>query len=144
MDQPAKKLTRSTTDSVVAGVCGGIAAYFSVDVTLVRLAFVLMTLWGGSGVPIYSILWIIMPADRSGSTSGVQQIDGVIQSQAGTTTSSSPRQRSLFAIVVGSALMLFGLSSIVQLLFPWYGVQWELVWPAVIIAFGLMIMVKRT
>ena len=144
MDQPAKKLTRSTTDSVVAGVCGGIADYFSVDVTLVRLAFVLMTLWGGSGVPIYIILWIIMPADRSGSPSAVQQIDGVIQSPAVKTTSSSPRQRSLFAVVVGIALMLFGLSSIAQQYVPWYGVQWELVWPAIIIAIGLMIMVKRT
>jgi uncharacterized membrane protein len=50
----------------------------------------------------------------------------------------------MFAVVVGISLMLFGLSSIAQLLFPWYGVQWELVWPAIIIVIGLVIMAKRT
>lgn len=56
-----KKLVRSRTDKKIAGVCGGIAEYFNVDATLIRLLFVLATLLGGPGVIIYIILWIIMP-----------------------------------------------------------------------------------
>lgn len=59
-----KRLTRSTTDSWLAGVCGGIAAYLGVDVTLVRLATVVLALVGLPGVIIaYIAGWILMPKD---------------------------------------------------------------------------------
>jgi phage shock protein C len=56
-----KRLTRSTTDKKVAGVCGGLAEYFNVDSTLVRLIFVLATLMGGPGLLLYIVLWVVMP-----------------------------------------------------------------------------------
>jgi phage shock protein C len=56
-----KKLMRSTTDKMVAGVCGGLAEYFDIDPTLVRALFVIVTLLGGSGILIYIILWLVMP-----------------------------------------------------------------------------------
>ncbi len=56
-----KKLVRSTTDKMVAGVCGGLAEYFDIDPTLVRALFVIVTLLGGSGILIYIILWLVMP-----------------------------------------------------------------------------------
>jgi phage shock protein PspC (stress-responsive transcriptional regulator) len=60
METP-KRLTRSSTDKKVAGVCGGIAEYFNIDSTLVRLIFVLATLLGGPGLILYIVLWIVMP-----------------------------------------------------------------------------------
>jgi phage shock protein C len=56
-----RKLYRSRTDSRIAGVCGGLAEYFGVDPTVVRLIFVLLALTGGHGVLLYIILWIIVP-----------------------------------------------------------------------------------
>ena len=56
-----KKLERSRTESMIAGVCGGLADYFGVDPTVMRLIFVLMVLLGGHGLLVYLILWIIMP-----------------------------------------------------------------------------------
>ncbi len=56
-----KKLYRSTTDKKLAGVCGGLAEYFSLDSTLIRLAFVLFCIAGGSGLLLYIIAAIIMP-----------------------------------------------------------------------------------
>jgi len=56
-----KKLRRSRSDRMVAGVCAGLAEYFSVDPVLVRLVFVLLALAGGPGVLLYIVLWIIMP-----------------------------------------------------------------------------------
>ena len=56
-----KKLYKSSTDKKLAGVCGGIAEYFTIDSTLVRLGWVLFSLLGGSGLLAYIIAAIIMP-----------------------------------------------------------------------------------
>jgi phage shock protein C len=58
-----KKLTRSTTDKMLFGVCGGIAKYFGLDPVLIRLFFVLLFIFAGGGLIAYVILWIIMPKD---------------------------------------------------------------------------------
>src|SRR6478672_7446247 len=58
------KLYRSTTDRMIAGVCGGLGAYLNIDPVVVRLFFVLLTLCGGGGVLIYLLLWIIIPCDE--------------------------------------------------------------------------------
>ena len=56
-----KKLYKSSTDKKLAGVCGGIAEYFNIDSTLVRLGWVLFSLLGGSGLLAFIIAAIIMP-----------------------------------------------------------------------------------
>jgi phage shock protein PspC (stress-responsive transcriptional regulator) len=55
-----KRLTRSQTDRMLAGVCGGLGEYFGIDATLMRLVFVALTLLGGHGILIYLILWLVM------------------------------------------------------------------------------------
>ena len=61
-----KKLYRSTENRVIAGVCGGIAEYFDIDPTLVRLAWVLFCVLGGSGLLAYIIAAIIIPERAAG------------------------------------------------------------------------------
>ena len=56
-----KKLYKSSTDKKLAGVCGGLAEYFNIDSTLVRLGWVVFSLLGGSGLLAYIIAAIIMP-----------------------------------------------------------------------------------
>ena len=56
-----KKLYKSETNKMLAGVCGGIAEYFNIDSTLVRLGWVVFSLLGGSGLLAYIIAAIIMP-----------------------------------------------------------------------------------
>jgi phage shock protein PspC (stress-responsive transcriptional regulator) len=60
-----KKLYRSETDRMIAGVCGGFAEYFNIDPTVVRLIFVFFVLWGGGGVLAYIICWIVIPTESS-------------------------------------------------------------------------------
>ena len=60
-ERPYRRLTLSVNNKMFAGVCGGIAEYFGVDPTLVRLAAVVLALLGGSGLFIYGVAWIIMP-----------------------------------------------------------------------------------
>jgi phage shock protein PspC (stress-responsive transcriptional regulator) len=56
-----RRLYRSRTEKMIAGVCGGVAEYFNTDPTIVRLLWVLITLLGGAGVLLYIVLWIVMP-----------------------------------------------------------------------------------
>ncbi len=59
-----KKLYRSKTDRMIAGVCGGLAKYFNVDPSIVRVVFVLLLLPGGfPGLIPYLVLWVIIPED---------------------------------------------------------------------------------
>jgi phage shock protein C len=58
-----KKLMRSRTDKKIAGVCGGFANYFDLDVTLVRIIWVMLVVFGGCGVLGYFIAWIVMPEE---------------------------------------------------------------------------------
>ncbi|WP_221409144.1 PspC domain-containing protein [Reichenbachiella versicolor] len=57
------KVLKKSHDKVLAGVCGGLAEYFGLDLTLVRIGYVLISLLSAAfpGLLIYVILWIIMP-----------------------------------------------------------------------------------
>ncbi len=57
----ANKLFRSRDEKMLGGVCGGLSEYLDMDVTLIRVLWVLATLLGGSGGLAYIILWIIIP-----------------------------------------------------------------------------------
>jgi phage shock protein PspC (stress-responsive transcriptional regulator) len=61
------RLVRSATDRKIAGVCGGIAAYFAVDSTLVRVAVVILSIYPGAiicGIIAYLIAWFIIPSEE--------------------------------------------------------------------------------
>jgi phage shock protein C len=58
-----KRLLRIRQGRLVAGVCTGLAAYFGVDVNLVRLAFGVLTVFYGLGVLLYLIGWLILPEE---------------------------------------------------------------------------------
>ena len=60
-----KKLYKSCTEKQICGVCGGLAEYFAVDVTLVRLGLIAFCLLGGSGILAYIIAAIVIPDDPS-------------------------------------------------------------------------------
>ncbi len=59
----SKRLFRSKNEKMIAGVCGGLASYFSVDPTLVRLIFILLLFAPPSGILIYLIMWLITPLE---------------------------------------------------------------------------------
>jgi phage shock protein C len=59
-----KRLRRSRHNRMLGGVCGGIAEYFGIDPTIVRIMFVLLSLPGGVPGPlIYAILWLALPQE---------------------------------------------------------------------------------
>jgi phage shock protein C len=57
-----RRAQRSGTDRMAGGVCGGLAEYSGVDAVLWRVGFVAVTLLGGSGLLLYVLLWVLLPA----------------------------------------------------------------------------------
>jgi phage shock protein C len=58
-----RKLMRSRSDRKIAGVCAGFAEYFDLDVTVVRVVWLIVALFGGGGILAYIIAWIVMPEE---------------------------------------------------------------------------------
>ena len=125
------RLMRSETDRMIAGVCGGVAAYLGVDPVLVRLAFVILLLASGIGLAIYVILWVVMPTPARAHPE-LRLLDD--QGDPAT-----PQTLFSPAATVGRLPILFGaffwLSQCVGR--PGY------VWPIILIASGLFYLIRR-
>ena len=65
-----KKLHRMTQDSKIAGVCGGLGAYFDIDPVFFRLVFLLSILFGGLGAVAYLVMWLMVPAQDGARREG--------------------------------------------------------------------------
>ena len=59
--EESRKLYRSRNQRMVAGVCGGLADYFDIDPTVIRLLFLILAVFGGSGLVVYLVMWIVVP-----------------------------------------------------------------------------------
>jgi phage shock protein C len=68
-------LRRSRTDMLLGGVSGGLAEHTGVDALLWRVAFVGLTVAGGAGIPIYLLLWVLMPPAPTGPADKTNVLD---------------------------------------------------------------------
>jgi phage shock protein PspC (stress-responsive transcriptional regulator) len=68
-----KRLYRNENDKVIGGVCSGLAAYFGIDVVVVRIVFVVLAVTFGVGIIPYIILWIVVPSTASAEIGGVRK-----------------------------------------------------------------------
>ena len=66
MNTSSRRLYRSRTDKKIAGVCGGIAAYFGVDPVIPRIVWIVLVLGAGIGILAYLICWIVIPEEPEG------------------------------------------------------------------------------
>jgi phage shock protein C len=154
------RLERSNTNRVIGGVCGGIAEYLAVDPTLVRVVFVIGAfITAGLGVLLYIVLLILMPlpghpvpfakaAPPSSATDTTAHMDA--ESTAAPTTTVAPvdpavreaeaeRRRMAFGYVLIALGVAFFLSNAGAFRF----VQWQYLWPLVLIGIGVLFLVQR-
>lgn len=143
MTTTQKTLVRIPEKGQIAGVCAGLADYFDVDVTLVRVVFVIVAVaTGGLLVLGYLLLALIVPVrnpsrDASDDSLGekVQQLSQDMSANNGTN-----RLRNYF----GFGLLILGIWLLLQQLFPQYlDLRWEFVWPVLLILAGLLIVGRR-
>lgn len=142
------RLTRSRSDYMLGGVCGGLGKYFKIDPVFIRLLFVLITLAGGSGVLIYFILWIVIPREDKLDTQQ-STLDGpelgrranLMGEEIGQ-VASQPNKRTIQFI--GIALVVAGLYYLLlNLDIPW--LNWMnsvLVWPLLLIVGGAFLLLR--
>ncbi len=120
-----QRLHRSATDRLCCGVCGGIAETLGVDSSLIRLAFVVGTLWGGVGVLLYVILALILP---------VQDQDRARTPTVSTATSGTVA--GLLLVALGAVLLAGNMG-----LAPW--LSWNLLWPGALIVIGVALLIQQ-
>jgi phage shock protein PspC (stress-responsive transcriptional regulator) len=98
--RPSTAGRRSLEHRILGGVAAGVADYLDVDVVIIRIAFVALTVLGGSGVLLYAAGWLLIPADDSGRA--------VVQDLM----ERRPRRRSLVTIVLGTVIGIIALSNL--------------------------------
>jgi phage shock protein PspC (stress-responsive transcriptional regulator) len=133
---PNARLTRSDTDRLLAGVCGGIAAYLGLDSVLVRIAFLILAFASGIGLPIYLILWIIMPIEEDLGKPGSIVVQDNIEDLGNTMVSGVNRFGK--PGTVGVVLVLLG----GYFLLAELGIAGGVFWPIVIIGAGIFWLVR--
>jgi phage shock protein C len=122
------QLKRSKKNRIIAGVCGGIAEYFGVDPTLVRLIWVLITLAWGAGLLLYIIAWLIMP-EEEGETESEEK---PLQNTEG------------LKVLVGGLLIFLGIVFLVSAFFPiFFGVVWKVILAVLLVIFGVLLLLRR-
>lgn len=132
-----KKLYRSKKDSIIAGVCGGIAEYFEIDPTLVRLLTVLVVFLGGAGGIAYIIAWIIIPQNPE----QVIESEDVEKEEGGADIFQPESNRDDKRHIWGGVILIaLGLFFLAKSLFP----QFILVsfWPLILVVVGFMLIMQ--
>lgn len=144
-------LQRSKKNRMLAGVAGGLAEYFGVDVALVRLLWVLTFFVGGTGVLVYIIASIVIPEEKNNS-GPVLEAPGTEQ-EAGSETDAHETREDLEKKAAkaraaretrrrNAGLLLIGLGIVflVEEVFPWD--LFQLSWPLLLIVVGILIMAR--
>ncbi len=138
-----RKLYRSQTDQVVAGVCGGLAEHFDIDPVIVRVVFILLAFFGGGGVLIYLILWIALPKKpydftfNASSGSGMPDEDKPKEEQsAGFNPEPEQKNTARYrgSLIGGIILLTLGTLFLIDEFIP----HWDFgrLWPVILIVIG--------
>ena len=152
-----RRLYRSRTDTMLGGVAAGLASYLNADPALVRIAWaVLVPLTGGLAFVAYIVGWIVIPEEPAGTpmpvagvadggTTGDEGTDpaAVASTSAWTPPPSAPRVGGGNAgMWVGIGLILLGVWFLAREYLP--DINWAFVWPLIIVAVGVLILVTAT
>lgn len=134
----SKRLYRSRTDSMIAGVCGGLAEYFNVDVILVRIAAVVLALTAhGAGLIAYLIFWIIVPQKPLEETlAETEPVEEVPE------TGEVKTERKNGILFVGAGLIILGALFLLDNFVPVLFLSIGKLWPIVLIVLGIIV-IKR-
>ncbi|MGE5496942.1 MAG: PspC domain-containing protein [Syntrophothermus sp.] len=129
-----RRLYKSRKNRIIFGVCGGLGDYLNIDPVVIRLIFVLSFLIGGWGFLVYILAALIMPSDPRESRFEETEKETVVSSENS-------------KIILGSALILLGLYALFRTtgilrFFSFFGITHEFIIPLILIALGIMLVVR--
>ena len=132
MADPSKRLYRSQSNKVIAGVCGGIAEYLNADPTVIRIAWILLSLLPlVPGILIYIAAWIIIPKNPSKTVS------------TGTSSSvSGAGAVGIFFVIIGGLFLMSNLHIFYWR--DWWDISADYIVPVFLIGAGIVFLLKGT
>lgn len=145
--ESTKRLYRSRYDSVIAGVSGGLGSYFNMDPLIIRILFVILTLFGFGGLIVYIILWIAIPLDpdysyySSNQNSNINMENKDKSTQPGGNYNKQHpeyKPKSDGNLIAGIILITLGAMFLIDRFVP--RVDFGDLWPVLLIAAGILIM----
>ena len=133
----AKKLYRSRKDSMIAGVCGGIAEYFDIDSTLVRILAIIVVFLGGAGLIAYIIAWIIIPLNPEQEAENNRNTTEEEETYSQQQETKRDNNRHIWG---GLILISLGLFFLLRSFFP----HFILVnfWPVILVVIGIILIIQ--
>lgn len=143
-----KKLYRSRTDRVFFGVCGGLAEYFGIDATLVRLVAIIIAIWGGIGVLAYIIGVLVIPeepvgkADKKMAKEKKDDLKEKLESAAQQVKSEVEKDPAKGQWIGGMMLITLGVLFLVNQFIP--TLDFGKLWPVVLIVLGAVVIANNT
>lgn len=125
-----RRLYRSKSNKVLAGICGGIGEYLNIDPTIIRITMIVLTIFGGSGILLYAISYFVIP-----ESSGPQP-------------ASQTKRNSSFAFGFGIVLIAVGVVILLDNLdflsfHHWWHVGWDVLIPAALVGAGFYILTRK-
>jgi phage shock protein PspC (stress-responsive transcriptional regulator) len=129
-----RRLYRSKENRVLFGVCGGIGEYFDVDPTIIRIIFVLFSIWGGIGIVLYIVGLIVIPESRDKKEENFAKVSDKGKTDEDQCCGHHGRSHEY---VIGLFIILLGLYFLFRNFLPW--LSFQLFWPALLIFVGLLL-----
>jgi len=159
-----ERLYRSTRQKVIGGVCGGLGDYLNIDPVIVRVVFILLTIFNGVGILVYLVMWAVIPVERDnrpnvdfkdqkrsqteGDSFTIVDENETKQDESKTETGKNEftieeekkeeSKSSMGRIVIGGALILFGTMFLAERFFCWFSFSDFM--PTVLILIGLALL----
>lgn len=143
-----RKLFRSNKDKMLGGVAGGLAEYFAIDPTLVRIIFVVSLFAGGAGILAYIILWIVVPEEPYAFATPNAQTENKSHEETGSTTDGTAHpsgqqqyyqamteQKHKRSSILGVILVVVGLLFLLDNFIP--RIHFGDFWPLILVAVGV-------
>jgi phage shock protein PspC (stress-responsive transcriptional regulator) len=133
-DRSVRLLRRRTTDRVIGGVAGGLGDYFNVDPLLVRIGFVGLIIFGGAGLVLYLIAWLLLPAEGQDAS----MLESFFR-RLGIT----PGRFGRLVVIVGVIALVLSVVGGADLSLPSWGERPVALWAATVIILGIVILRRR-
>ena len=148
MTEEIKKLYRSKKDRILFGVCGGLAEFFGIDATLVRVIFIILALVHGIGILVYLALWLLVP-EKPESPETVVRV-GLPDPTVSEIAVPQLEERKIEAMswfeknrtALGAGIIAIGFFILFGNWFSWHFLE-VLFWPSIIILGGLFLIFRK-
>lgn len=142
-----ERIYRSKSNRIIGGVCSGLGNYLNLDPVLVRIIFVVLTIFAGGGVLIYIILWIVIPEEpivivqsASESKEGKNVNENFTEGKYVQSEKVEVRKNSSGRILFGAILIIIGLLFLFKSIF--HILDFEYLGPIILILIGLALLIS--